>query len=168
MDAKTNIKARLPSRHATEGPDRALHRSMLAVAGGHAAVTRSDQDPGEHQQVACPVNVGGTAFDRFAVAEVFKRTPYIADLKRRGRDVAKDLFDPGSIPFLTKTQRDRGDLHGECMTAKARAIAENSKNVTCNPNQDVVRPADKPITVSGAPDVGSGGASAEVQCHADV
>lgn len=29
MDAKTNIKARLPSRHVTEGPARAPHRSYL-------------------------------------------------------------------------------------------------------------------------------------------
>src|SRR5438105_93460 len=27
MDAKSNIKARLPSRHVTEGPERAPHRS---------------------------------------------------------------------------------------------------------------------------------------------
>src|SRR5215471_4305823 len=33
MDAKTNIKARLPSRHVTEGPDRAPHRSYLYAMG---------------------------------------------------------------------------------------------------------------------------------------
>src|SRR6059036_1796719 len=37
MDAKTNIKARLPSRHVTEGPDRAPHRSYLYAMGLTAA-----------------------------------------------------------------------------------------------------------------------------------
>ena len=33
MDAKTNIKANLPSRHVTEGPDRAPHRSYYYAMG---------------------------------------------------------------------------------------------------------------------------------------
>src|ERR1700740_3401379 len=33
MDAKTNIKSRLPSRHVTEGPDRAPHRSYYYAMG---------------------------------------------------------------------------------------------------------------------------------------
>src|SRR5215212_8955698 len=33
MDAKTNLKARLPSRHVTEGPDRAPHRSYYYAMG---------------------------------------------------------------------------------------------------------------------------------------
>src|SRR5262252_3593127 len=33
MDAKTNIKNRLPSRHVTEGPQRAPHRSYLYAMG---------------------------------------------------------------------------------------------------------------------------------------
>src|ERR1700752_1529927 len=31
MDAKNNLKARLPSRHVTEGPARAQHRSCLSA-----------------------------------------------------------------------------------------------------------------------------------------
>src|SRR4030081_3719749 len=33
MDADTNIKKRLPSRHVTEGPERAPHRSYLYAMG---------------------------------------------------------------------------------------------------------------------------------------
>src|ERR1700745_12328 len=33
MDAKTNLKARLPSRHVTEGPGRAPHRSYYYAMG---------------------------------------------------------------------------------------------------------------------------------------
>src|SRR5437879_13277314 len=33
MDAKSNIKKRLPSRHGTRGPERAPHRSYLYAMG---------------------------------------------------------------------------------------------------------------------------------------
>ena len=33
MDAKTDLKSRLPSRHATEGPDRAPHRAFYYAMG---------------------------------------------------------------------------------------------------------------------------------------
>jgi dihydroxy-acid dehydratase len=91
----------------------------------------------------------GIEFTLFDVAEVFKRTPYIADLKPGGRYVAKDMFEVGGIPLLMKTLLDNGYLHGECMTVTGRTIAENLKSVKWNPNQDVVYPADKPITVTG-------------------
>jgi dihydroxy-acid dehydratase len=91
----------------------------------------------------------GIKFDLFDVAEIFKKTPYIADLKPGGRYVAKDMFEAGGIPLLMKTLLDHGYLHGDCLTVTGRTIAENLKGVKWNPHQDVVRPADKPITVTG-------------------
>src|SRR5213083_220632 len=91
----------------------------------------------------------GIVFTLFDVAEVFRRTPYVADLKPGGRYVAKDMFEVGGIPLLMKTLLDHGYLHGECITVTGRTIAENMKGVKWNPDQDVVRPADKPITVTG-------------------
>ncbi len=91
----------------------------------------------------------GIEFTLFDVAEVFKKTPYIADLKPGGRYVAKDMFEVGGIPLLMKTLLDHGFLHGDCITVTGRTIAENLKSVKWNPNQDVVHPADKPITVTG-------------------
>ncbi|GGK17544.1 dihydroxy-acid dehydratase [Salinarimonas ramus] len=91
----------------------------------------------------------GIEFDLFDVAEIFKRTPYIADLKPGGRYVAKDLFEVGGIPLLMKTLLDQGYMHGDCMTVTGRTMAENMASVKWNADQDVVRPADKPITVTG-------------------
>ena len=91
----------------------------------------------------------GIEFDLFDVAEVFKRTPYIADLKPGGRYVAKDMFEAGGVPLLMKTLLDHGFLHGNCMTVTGRTIAQNLKSVKWNPDQDVVRPANKPITKTG-------------------
>ena len=91
----------------------------------------------------------GIEFDLFDVAEIFKKTPYIADLKPGGRYVAKDMFEAGGIPLLMKTLLEHGFLHGDCMTVTGRTIAENMEKVAWNPDQDVVRPANDPITVTG-------------------
>jgi dihydroxy-acid dehydratase len=91
----------------------------------------------------------GIKFDLFDVAAIFKRTPYIADLKPGGRYVAKDMFEAGGVPLLMKTLLDEGFLHGDCMTVTGRTIAENMAQVKWNPDQDVVRPASNPITPTG-------------------
>src|SRR5271165_4764838 len=91
----------------------------------------------------------GIEFDLFDVAEVFKKTPYIADLKPGGRYVAKDMFEAGGVPLLMKTLLDHGFLHGDCLTVTGRTIAENLKSVRWNDDQDVVRPASKPLLATG-------------------
>ncbi len=91
----------------------------------------------------------GIKFDLFDVAEVMRRTPYIADLKPGGKYVAKDLFEAGGVPLIMKTLLDHGILHGDCMTVTGRTIAENMKSVKWNPDQDVVRPANKPLSKTG-------------------
>jgi dihydroxy-acid dehydratase len=91
----------------------------------------------------------GIEFDLFDVAEVMKRTPYIADLKPSGRYVAKDMFEAGGVPLLMKTLLDHGFMHGDCLTVTGRTMAENMKSVKWNPDQDVVRPADRPLWPTG-------------------
>ena len=91
----------------------------------------------------------GIEFTLFDVAEIFKRTPYIADLKPGGRYVAKDMFEVGGIPLLMKTLLDHGFLHGDCLTVTGRTIAENMASVQWNDDQDVVYPANRPITPTG-------------------
>ncbi len=91
----------------------------------------------------------GIEFTLFDVAEVFKRTPYIADLKPGGRYVAKDLFEAGGIPLVMKALLEGGYLHGDCMTVTGRTIAENLKSVKWNPDQDVVRLTSKPLLATG-------------------
>ncbi|RUY96773.1 dihydroxy-acid dehydratase [Mesorhizobium sp. M7A.F.Ca.CA.001.12.2.1] len=91
----------------------------------------------------------GIKFDLFDVAKIFEKTPYIADLKPGGKYVAKDMFEAGGIPLLMKTLLDHGYLHGDCMTVTGRTLAENMQHVVWNEHQDVVRPANRPITQTG-------------------
>ncbi|MER8959166.1 dihydroxy-acid dehydratase [Mesorhizobium sp. M0701] len=91
----------------------------------------------------------GMKFDLFDVAKIFEKTPYIADLKPGGKYVAKDMFEAGGIPLLMKTLLDHGYLHGDCLTVTGRTLAENMEHVSWNDSQDVVRPANRPITQTG-------------------
>jgi len=91
----------------------------------------------------------GIEFDIFDVGEIFRKTPYIGDLKPGGKYVAKDLFEAGGIPLVMKALLDGGYLHGDCMTVTGKTIAENLAKVKWNTDQDVVRPTSKPISPTG-------------------
>ena len=91
----------------------------------------------------------GIAFNLFDVADVFKRTPYVADLKPGGRYVAKDMFEAGGVPLLMKTLLEHGFMHGDCLTVTGRSVADNLASVKWNPDQDVVHPADRPLSPTG-------------------
>ncbi|KFG88705.1 Dihydroxy-acid dehydratase [Sphingobium herbicidovorans NBRC 16415] len=94
-------------------------------------------------------NECGIDFDLFDVAEIFKSTPYIADLKPGGKYVAKDMYDAGGIYMLMKTLFDNGLLHGDCLTVTGKTIAENIEEVTWNPDQKVIYDVKSPITPTG-------------------
>jgi dihydroxy-acid dehydratase len=91
----------------------------------------------------------GIAFDLFDVAEIFKTTPYIADLKPGGQYVAKDMYEAGGVYMLMKTLLAEGLLHGDCLTVTGRTLAENIDEVTWNPDQKVIYDAKAPITPTG-------------------
>jgi len=91
----------------------------------------------------------GIDFDLHAVAEIFRSTPYIGDLKPGGRYVMADLAQAGGVPLLMKALLDGGYLHGDCLTVTGKTVAENLADVRWNPDQDVVRPITNPITPYG-------------------
>jgi dihydroxy-acid dehydratase len=91
----------------------------------------------------------GIEFDLFDVGEIFRKTPYIGDLKPGGKYVAKDLFEAGGIPLVLKALLDGGYLHGDVMTVTGRTMGENLEKVKFNENQDVIRKTSNPITVTG-------------------
>ena len=91
----------------------------------------------------------GIDFDLHAVAEIFRSTPYIGDLKPGGRYVMADLAQAGGVPLLMKALMDGGYLHGECITVTGKTVAENLAEVRWNPDQEVVRPITNPITPYG-------------------
>jgi dihydroxy-acid dehydratase len=94
-------------------------------------------------------NEAGIDFDLDDVCEIFRSTPYIADLKPAGKYVMRDLHDAGGVPMLMKALLEGGYLDGDCVTVTGRTIAENLADVTFNPEQPVIRPVSDPITTWG-------------------
>lgn len=91
----------------------------------------------------------GVKFDLADVAEIFKKTPYLADLKPGGNYVAKDFGEAGGVPMLMKTLHEAGLIHGDCLTVTGQTWAEYLKDIKWNPDQKVIRPATNPITPTG-------------------
>jgi len=91
----------------------------------------------------------GIDFDLMEVTEIFKKTPYVADLKPGGKYVAKDMYEAGGVPMLLKTLLEGGFLHGDCITVTGKTLAENLEEITWNDDQDVIYPVSNPITPTG-------------------
>jgi dihydroxy-acid dehydratase len=120
----------------------ALENAAVVVAASGGSTNAALHLPAMAHEV-------GIEFDLHDVAAVFRRTPYIADLKPAGLYVAKDLFDVGGVPVLMKALLDGGYLHGDCLTVTGKTIAENLAHVVFPDDQDVVRPTAKPLSPTG-------------------
>ncbi len=91
----------------------------------------------------------GIKFDLMDVAKIFKKTPYLADLKPGGKYVAKDMWLAGGVPMLLKTLLEGGYIHGDCMTVTGKTIRENLKKVKFNIKQKVMRKHNNPLSPDG-------------------
>ncbi len=91
----------------------------------------------------------GVKFDLMDVAKIFKKTPYLADLKPGGKYVAKDMWEAGGVPMLLKTLYDGGFIHGNCMTVTGKTMKENLKDIKFNPDQKVLREHNNPLSPDG-------------------
>ena len=122
-------------------------RKALENAAVIVAATGGSTNGGLH--LPAIANEAGIDFDLLDVCEIFKKTPYIADLKPGGKYVAKDMHEVGGVPVLMKTLLDAGYLHGDCLTVTGKTIAENLDGVIFPEDQDVIYPASNPISPTG-------------------
>ena len=79
------------------------------------------------------------------------RVPVLCDLKPSGRYVATDLHKAGGIPQVMKMLLAHGLLHGDCLTITGQTVAELLTDIPDEPrpDQDVIRPWDKPMYAQG-------------------
>ena len=122
-------------------------RKSLENAATIVAATGGSTNAGLH--LPAIANEIGIKFDLMDVAKIFKKTPYLADLKPGGKYVAKDMWKAGGVPMLLKTLMDGGYIHGDCMTVTGKTMRENLKNVKFKTNQKVMRKYSNPITPTG-------------------
>ena len=77
---------------------------------------------------------------------VGKKVPVLADIRPAGRFGMSELIAIGGIQPLMKTLLDAGLLHGECLTATGKTLAENLAAAAPYPaEQEIIRPLDNPI-----------------------
>ncbi len=122
-------------------------RKSLENAATIVAATGGSTNAGLH--LPAIAHECGIKFNLDDVVEIFKRTPYLADLKPGGQYVAKDVYEAGGVPIIIKTLFDGGFIHGDCLTVTGKTIAENLESVKFNNDQSVIRPYDKPLTPTG-------------------
>ncbi|MGH1403354.1 MAG: dihydroxy-acid dehydratase [Alphaproteobacteria bacterium] len=122
-------------------------RRSLENAAAIVAATGGSTNAGLH--LPAMAHEAGIDFNLFDVAEIFKRTPLIANLRPGGKYVAKDLYDVGGVGVVLKELLDNGYIHGDCITVTGKTLAENLEGVRLPEDQDVVYPVKNPIHPTG-------------------
>ena len=122
-------------------------RKSLENAATIVAATGGSTNAGLH--LPALANEIGIKFDLMDVAKIFKKTPYLADLKPGGKYVARDMWLAGGVPMLLKTLYDGGFIHGDCLTVTGKTMKENLKKVKFNINQKVLRKYNNPLSSDG-------------------
>lgn len=122
-------------------------RKAFENAATVVAATGGSTNGGLH--LPAMAHEAGIDFDLLEVAEIFKKTPYIADLKPGGQYVAKDMYEAGGMPMLLRTLLDGGYLHGDCLTVTGKTLEENLEGITFNIDQKVIYPVTSPLSPTG-------------------
>jgi len=94
-------------------------------------------------------NECGIDFDIFAIGKIFKKTPYITDMKPGGKYVAKDLYEAGGVQMILKILLDEGFIYGDCLTVTGQTMEQNLRDIKFNDQQKVVYHPSKPLSESG-------------------
>ena len=128
-------------------PRQIVTRKSLENAATIVAATGGSTNAALH--LPALANEIGVKFDLMDVAKIFKKTPYLADLKPGGKYVAKDMWKAGGVPMLLKTLLDGGYIHGDCMTVTGKTMRENLRKVKFNIKQKVMRKHNNPLSPDG-------------------
>ncbi len=90
----------------------------------------------------------GIKFHLDDVAEVFARTPLVADLRPGGQYLARDVYYIGGAGVILRTLLEQGHLHGDALTFTGRTLAEEVADAA-DPDGRVVRKAGDAISRDG-------------------
>jgi dihydroxy-acid dehydratase len=80
-----------------------------------------------------------------------KKVPVLCDLKPSGQYVTTELHQAGGIPQVMKMLLAQGLIHGDALTVSGQTIAEQLAEIPAepSPDQNVIRPWDKPMYAQG-------------------
>jgi dihydroxy-acid dehydratase len=90
----------------------------------------------------------GIRFHLDDVAEVFARTPLIADLRPGGQYLARDMFYIGGAGVVLRELLRTGHLHGDVLTYTGRTLAQELATAN-EPDGQVVRSVEDALSLDG-------------------
>jgi dihydroxy-acid dehydratase len=121
-------------------------RKSLENAAAVVAATGGSTNAGLH--LPAIAHEAGIRFTLDDVAEVFARTPLIADLQPGGKYLAVDLHGAGGTDLVLKALLDGGHLHGEALCLSGETLATRLANHP-GPDGTIVRSAKAPLHPTG-------------------
>ena len=121
-------------------------RKSLENACAAVAATGGSTNAGLH--LPAIAHEAGIRFTLDDVAEVFQRTPLIANLQPGGEYLARDLHYAGGVAAVLKALLDGGYLHGDALALSGRTLAAELAAAP-GPDGSVVRPTSSPIHPTG-------------------
>lgn len=80
-----------------------------------------------------------------------QKVPVFCDLKPSGKYVTVNFHQAGGVPQVMKMLLNQGMLHGDALTINGQTVAELLADIPDepSPDQDVIRPWDKPLYPQG-------------------
>ena len=123
-----------------------ITRKSLENAAAAVAATGGSTNVALH--IPAIAHEAGIRFTMDDLAEVFNRTPLIADLQPGGRYLARDLDIIGGAPVVFNSLLKSGHLHGDALTITGETLADALARF---PGADgrIVRETAQPIHASG-------------------
>src|SRR5262245_41637206 len=145
--------ARRAGRRATEIlhtggplPRDLVTRKSLENASAVVAATGGSTNAGLH--LPAIAHEAGIRFTLDDFAEVFARTPLIADLQPGGRYLAVDVYRAGGTDAVLKALHDGAYLHGDALTLSGQTLSEHLAG-HAGPDGEIVRPVSRPLSATG-------------------
>lgn len=98
--------------------------------------------------IAKSVDVALTPDDFQAISN---RVPVLADFKPSGKYLMQDLHQHGGVPAVMKYLLSKGLLHGDCLTATGKTVAENLADAPDLDfsKQQIIQPLEEPLKATG-------------------
>ena len=127
-------------------PRELVTRKSLENAAAAVAATGGSTNAGLH--LPAIAHEAGIRFSLDDVAEVFQRTPLIADMQPGGRFLARDLHEVGGVRTVLRELLRAGYLHGDCLTITGQTLAQWCEEAPAF-DGEVVRSAASPLHPSG-------------------
>ena len=123
--------------------------TRIAIENAIAAIAATGGSTNGVLHLLAIAREAGVAVDLDLFGQISASVPILADLKPGGRFVATDLYRAGGTRLVARRLQQLGLLRPDAITVTGRTIAQEAADAVETPGQEVVRPAERPISPTG-------------------